>query len=338
MSDSPIQRHTTFEYVSVTNNVYFTVRTISTIADYDYIISYKFFVDGTIGVKAQASGYIIAAHYAHSQDYGYHIHDHLSGSMHEHLMNFKADFDILGTQNTAQVIRNTPITQTYPWSNGKLRSTMRLERTFIENEDHGHLNWDDDRGQKQLVLVNKNAVNEFGEHRGYRLVPAHPAAATHARLTAVNSTSLGRTAGWSSHDVHITAQHDTEPRSAYPFNGHDLYDPPIDFDLFFNGESLEQTDLVVWFNLGMFHLPHTGDLPNTLTTAAHAGVRLVPVNFFSIDQSRRSVNQVRIDYTGGNVTHVETFGRSVKGGSNNDRICCNGDTVLSDLWDYKGPS
>ncbi|EKG10001.1 Copper amine oxidase [Macrophomina phaseolina MS6] len=341
MSDSPIQRHTAFTYLSITSNVYLTVRTVSTIADYDYVISYKFYTDGSIGVEAEASGYIIAAHRAHNHDYGYSIHDHLSGSMHEHIINFKADFDVLGTQNTVQMVRNVPTTQVYPWSNGKARSTMRLERSFITNEDQGRWNWDDSTAQKQLVVVNQDAINAYGEMRGYQLVPGQPAAATHARLTAINSTSLGRTAGWSSHDVHITAQHDTEPRSAYPFNAHDLYDPPIDFDRFFNGEDLNQTDLVIWFNLGMYHLPHTGDLPNTLTTTAHAGVKLVPVNFFSLDQSRRTVNQVRIDYDEGKVTHVEIFGREMNSSvPDGDVGCCwlNDQAALAELYGYDGPA
>ncbi|KAE9570048.1 hypothetical protein CGMCC3_g13897 [Colletotrichum fructicola] len=322
MADSPIQRHTAFTYLSITNNVYLTVRTVSTIADYDYVISYKFYMDGSIGVETEASGYIIAAHRAHNQDYGYNIHDHLSGSMHEHVINFKADFDILGTRNTVRIVRNVPVKQVYPWSNGKMRSTMQLQRSFIINEDESRLNWDDSTAQKQLVIVNQDAVNEYGEMRGYQLVPGQPAAALHSRLTAVNT------------------QHDTEPRSAYPFNAHDLFNPPIDFDRFFDGEDLNQTDLVVWFNLGMYHLPHSGDLPNTLTTTAHAGVKIVPVNFFSLDQTRRTVNQVRMDFGKGKVSHVETFGRSMNltesmGGNG----CCwmNDQVSLAELYNYDGP-
>ncbi|KZL83511.1 copper amine oxidase [Colletotrichum incanum] len=341
MSDSPIQRHTAFTYLSITNNIYLTVRTVSTIADYDYVISYKFYTDGSIGVETEASGYIIAAHKAHNHDYGYSIHDHLSGSMHEHIINFKADFDVLGTCNTVQMVRNVPTTQVYPWSNGKPRNTMHLERTFLTNEDQGRWNWDDSIAQKQLIVVNQNVLNAYGEMRGYQLVPAQPAAALHSRLTAINSTSLGRTAGWSSHDVHITAQHDTEPRSAYPFNAHDLYNPPIDFDRFFDSENLNQTDLVVWFNLGMYHLPHSGDLPNTLTTTAHAGVKLMPVNFFSLDQSRRTTNQVRVNFGKGKVTHVETFGREMnRSAAVGDAGCCwmNDQAALAELYNFDGPA
>ncbi|TEA10610.1 Membrane primary amine oxidase [Colletotrichum sidae] len=340
MADSPIQRHTAFSYLSITSNIYLTVRTVSTIADYDYVISYKFYMDGSIGVETQASGYIIAAHRAHNQDYGYRIHDHLSGSMHEHIINFKADFDISGTKNTVQLVRNIPVRQVYPWSNGKPRSTMQLQRLFVANEDESRLNWDDSEAQKQLIVVNRDALNEYGEMRGYQVVPAQPAAALHSRLTAVNSTSLGRTAGWSSHDVHITAQHDTEPRSAYPFNAHDLFDPPIDFDRFFDGESLNQTDLVVWFNLGMYHLPHSGDLPNTLTSTAHAGVKLMPVNYFSLDQTRRTANQIRMDFGKGKVSHLETFGRDMsKGGGAEGEGCCwmNSQTALAELNNYTSP-
>ena len=50
----------------------------------------------------------------------------------------------------------------------------------------------------------------------------------------------------------------------------------INFDEFFDGESLKQEDLVVWMNLGMHHLPHTGDceyLPSYLVESNILGLR-----------------------------------------------------------------
>jgi primary-amine oxidase len=63
--------------------------------------------------------------------------------------------------------------------------------------------------------------------------------------------------------VAISVRRDTEPRSSNPYNNQDVHNPPVNFASFFNGESLDQTDLVVWVHLGMHHVPHTGDLPNT---------------------------------------------------------------------------
>ena len=89
--------HTAVNYVSNTKNIYFVVRAVYTVANYDYMFSYEFYLDGSIKISVRASGYIEGQYYAGNEEYGYRIHDALSGSMHDHTLNFKADFDILGT-------------------------------------------------------------------------------------------------------------------------------------------------------------------------------------------------------------------------------------------------
>lgn len=98
---------------SVAKNIYFTVRTVATVGNYDFTIDYNFFLDGGFEVHARASGYISAAYYANNQDYGFQIHDALSGSMHDHVFTFKADLDILGEKNTVQKVEFTPETVEY---------------------------------------------------------------------------------------------------------------------------------------------------------------------------------------------------------------------------------
>lgn len=77
----PITRHTAGNYVSTTKNIIFIVRWIATIGNYDYLFDYQFSMDGTIEVRVRASGYIQAAYYVNNTEYGYQIHDALSGSM-----------------------------------------------------------------------------------------------------------------------------------------------------------------------------------------------------------------------------------------------------------------
>lgn len=288
----PIQRHSTGSYVSATKNIFFTVRNVCTVGNYDYQFTYQFYGDGSINVEVRASGYIQAAFYAHNEDYGYHIHDSLSGSMHDHVLNFKADFDILGTNNTMTTATNIPVSEIYPWSNGQPRNTMKLNRSTITSEDSSKLNWDP---RTQYKIVNLDAPNRYGEPRGYRILPSSGT----AHLTVQNSSNLGSAAAWASHDLFVTRQKDTEPCSAHPYNSQDVYNPAVDFSAFFNGENLTQTDLVVWFNLGMHHVPHTGDLPNTVFTTAHSGVWIMPLNYLLGDPSRQTVNMVRIDYDAG---------------------------------------
>lgn len=83
-SDSPVQRHSRQNYATATSNIYLTVRHVATIDDYDYTMSYSFYLDASFGVETQASGWIIAAPGAHNEDYGFLIRKDLSGGMVRH--------------------------------------------------------------------------------------------------------------------------------------------------------------------------------------------------------------------------------------------------------------
>ena len=324
-ADFPMQRHSTSKYVSVTKNTYFTIRSVSTVGNYDYMFSYTFFMDGSIAVEVRASGYIQSAYYAHNGDYGYHINDYLSGSMHDHVLNYKADFDILGTANTIQLMTQVPVTKYYPWSAGKPRNTMQVQRSFINDEYNSRFNWGENSAT-QVLVVNQDEKNKYGELRGYRILPYTGL----AHLTVKDSSNLENAARWAEYDIQITKQKDTELKSAHPYNSQDVFDPPVNFEKFFDGESLNQEDLVVWLNLGMHHVPHTGDLPNTVFTTAHSGIQFMPSNYFLMDQSRQTVNMVRIDYSDGNTSNVETFGQK-------DETCTVDFTPPeNDLYGYTG--
>jgi primary-amine oxidase len=43
-ADYPLQRHSTSDYVSATKNTYFTIRSVSTVGNYDYMFSYSFYL------------------------------------------------------------------------------------------------------------------------------------------------------------------------------------------------------------------------------------------------------------------------------------------------------
>ena len=76
-----------------------------------------------------------------------------------------------------------------------------------------------------------------------------------------------------------------------------------------DGDNLLDEDLVMWAAVGVFHLPHAEDFPNTATTGNGGSIWLRPYNYFDQDPSLDLVNQVLIrpDPNGGNI--VETHGQ-----------------------------
>lgn len=203
-------------------------------------LDYSFYTDGSIQVEARASGYIRSAYFAKNGEYGYKIHDNLSGSMHDHVINYKVDFDILGTKNTVATSEFIPTTETYSWSGGRKIKTFKLEKGWITNEKDGKIDWDPNAA-KSYAVVNKEEKNKYGEYRGYKIQPLTPG----VRATVQESTNLGIAAQWAHHNLYVTKRKDTEPASSHPYASLDVWDPAIRFDKFFDDESLEQEDLVM---------------------------------------------------------------------------------------------
>ncbi|KAL7416504.1 copper amine oxidase [Mrakia frigida] len=287
-------------------NIALTVRTIATIGNYDYMQSYIFYADGSIETVVQASGYIQAAHYAHNGDYGYKIHDALSGSMHDHVLNWKIDFDILGTKNSLAKHTFVNAEEKYVWSN-TTRTTMKLERRTLQTEDEGKFNWVAN-GQTAIIVENSDEQNKYGENRGYKVMPSRGGAGAH--LTIQDSPNLKESGNFAKHHLYVTRRKDSEPQAAHPNNAFDPGFPIVNFDKFFDGESIVQEDIVIWANLGMHHAPHTGDLPNTVFNTASAAFMISPHNYLESDPSRASRQKVEITFnsTSGKVTDVDDSG------------------------------
>ena len=86
--------------------------------------------------------------------------------------------------------------------------------------------------------------------------------ATHAYYLTQHVSLISRLLRNRLHTLPDSLQKDSEPRAANAWNDYDPTCPLVDFGAFFDGENLVQEDLVLWYNLGMHHVPHTGDLPN----------------------------------------------------------------------------
>lgn len=305
-SDHLLSRHTAQYSVTVSRNTFLTLRSVSTVGNYDYTIDYVFYLDGAIEVKVRASGYIYGAFYANNtlkneDEYGHRVHDALSSSLHDHVISFKADLDVAGSKNDMVRLAVEPTVISYPWDQPyvKERNTMHLQEYEVTHETG--LDWPKNSGE--FYLVYSDQKNAWGERKGYRIASGTGMGAT-PHLTVLNSTSLATSAKWAEKDIWVVRQKDEEPRGADPLSYLDTRNPLIDFTKIADSESLEHDeeydgDLVVYFNVGSHHIPHSGDIPNTLMHTSASSVMFVPHNFADRDPSRESVQGVRLQLKGG---------------------------------------
>ncbi|TKA62158.1 hypothetical protein B0A55_11481, partial [Friedmanniomyces simplex] len=308
-ADYLLSRHTAQYSVTASRNTFLTVRSVSTVGNYDYTIEYVFYMDGTLEVKVRASGFIFAAFYTANNtksedEYGHRIHDALSSSIHDHVLNWKVDLDVAGPTNDMVRLAIEPMTKTYEWDQPEQpkRNTMHLVE-YPVTEETG-LDWPSNSGEFYIVY-NSDEKNAWGERKGYRITSGTGMGST-PHLTILNSTTLGDSARWAEHDLWVLKQKDTEPRSADPLDYFSPYDPLVDFTKMADHESLEHGapdteydgDLVVYFNLGAHHVPHSGDVPNTLMHTSSSSVMFIPHNFADRDPSRQSVQGVRLQLQG----------------------------------------
>ena len=238
-TDYPLQRHSRKDKTVAFVNSVLIVRSIAVIGNYDYLLDYIFFLDGSVEVKVRASGYIQGAYSNSQSDYGYRVHDQFSSSIHDHVLNFKADLDISGRTNNLSVINIEAADIEYPWSDGIPRHTMVLNRTQIISEDESALNWPPN-GASLYVITGE--TNKYGESRAYRVMPG-TGVGTPSHLIPKNSSNLRKAAFWATYDLFVTKQKDTECFSARPANILNPDDPLVAFDRFLDGESLVDEDL-----------------------------------------------------------------------------------------------
>ena len=297
-ADHALQRHNIDQAISISRNNYLVIRSVSSMGNYDYTIDYLLYLDGTIEVKVRASGFIFGAFWTSNgtkkeDEYGYRVHNAVATSMHDHVLNFKADLDVAGTTNTLVRVAIEPVTLDYPWDDEttRPRNTMHLVEHEVETETG--LDWP--RNSGEMYIVRSELENIWGEKRGYRIAPG-TGMGTPSHLSILNSTTLGKSAEWASKDLWVVKQKDTEPKSASPWNYLHPKDPLVDFSKFVNPpEEVVQEDLVIYFNLGSHHVPHSGDIPNTLMHTSATSVMFAPFNFHDRDASRRSVQGVRLE-------------------------------------------
>jgi primary-amine oxidase len=251
---------------------------IATIGNYDYAVNWVFHQDGTLEADAALSGIMLpkgvretraGGHGSHQQPSGHLVASRVVAPHHQHFFNFRLDFDVDGQYNSVHEMntRAIPAGRANPMLNG-----MLMEETILRTEREAQRKMDM-RAARTWAVVNPSARNSLGHNTSYILVPGPNS------LPYVGPTSpVRRRAGFINNHFWATRYNAEEMSAAgnYPnqrTTGDGLPRWAAD------AESLVNADVVVWYTLGVTHIPRPEEWP--VMPVTHVGFKMIPGGFFS---------------------------------------------------------
>ena len=296
----PLRRHFNDDFEGgytfaggLTTNV-LVLRTIATPYNYDYIFDYVFYASGVLQARVSTTGYVQATYWTPNEaPYGNLIHSlNVAGTIHDHFIHYKVDLDIAGRKNSYETLDVELENITNRWFPGyrHIQKVVRPRQKSTEKAALYRYNFDH---PKYLNFYSETDRNKMGVKRGYR-VQINSA----MKQMYPEDWPLTNGTSWMFNQMAVTKHKDTEERSSSMYIQNDPYDPAVDFRKFYeDDENIENKDLVAWVTLGLMHIPHSEDIPNTGTAANSVNFFLRPYNYFDEDPSMASSDAVLITPT-----------------------------------------
>ncbi|KAM6174662.1 LOW QUALITY PROTEIN: amine oxidase [copper-containing] 3-like [Erethizon dorsatum] len=284
----PLRRHHSELYSYYFGGVVETVlvvRSVATLLNYDYVWDMIFHPNGAIEAKVHATGYISSSFlFGAAQRYRNRVGEHTLGTVHTHSVHFKVDLDVAGLENWVWAEDLAFVPAAVPWSPEQQVQRLQVTRKLLETEEQAA--FPVGGAAPRYLYLASNRSNKWGHLRGYRVQPLGSA----GQLLPWNSPMAGAFS-WAQYQVAVTPRKEEEPSSSSIYNFNDRM-PTVDFSNFIDSQTISGQDLVAWVTAGFLHIPHTEDVPNTVTVGNGVGFFLRPYTFFDEDPSFRSADSV----------------------------------------------
>jgi primary-amine oxidase len=253
---------------------------ITTIGNYDYGINWIFHQDGTLEVDAALTGIMLpkgvketTADGHAGMPSGHLVAANVVAPHHQHFFNFRLDLDVDGTSNAVHEM-NTRAGAA--GAGNPNQNQMVMEESEIASERTASRRLDMQTARHWLV-VNRAEKNALGQHPSYILVPGANA------LPYLGAASpVRKRAGFINNHFWATRYRAGEQFAAGAYPNQSTSDTGLTRWIADN-EPLVNQDVVVWYTLGITHIPRPEEWPIMSTT--HVGFRLVPGGFFTRNPS-----------------------------------------------------
>jgi primary-amine oxidase len=247
-----------------------------TVANYEYLVYWRFYQDGNIECEVRATGLMVTTPFARGGEApatGTVVDEQTYAPFHQHFLVARLDLDIDGDANTVMEVdsKALPISADNPYG-----LSMVTESTPVRSEAEAGRDFDW-ASQRSWKVVNPNKTNALGTNPGYKLVTfgaipplMDPTAPQYLRAPVIG------------HSVWVTKYHDDErwPCGDYPTQS------TVDDGMtrwISDDEPLENTDVVLWHVFGIHHITRVEDWP--VMPADIVSFWLKPFGFFDQNPS-----------------------------------------------------
>lgn len=230
-----------------------TVSSHVTVANYEYLVYWRFYQDGNIECEVRATGIMVTTPVAPGQPHpnGTLVDERTYAPYHQHFLIARLDLDIDGSDNTVYMTESyaEPMGPDNPLG---LSLVTRNQPLRTEEEGKQDTNFATQRAWK---VVNTNVTNGLGTHPSYKLVPtgAFPAMFDPASPVFQRATIIG-------HTLWVTPNSPEERWPAGEFVNQSAADTGI-AEWTKGNRSIENTDVVLWYVFGIHHITRPEDWP-----------------------------------------------------------------------------
>jgi primary-amine oxidase len=265
-----------------------------TVANYEYLVYWRFYQDGAIECEVRATGIMVTSHTAapgsrpgnepsdfadaarltasggakSESSFGTLVDHGVYAPFHQHFIVARLDLDVDGADNTVYAAESRPAR---PGPDDPYALGLTVTSTPLRTEAEGKqdYDWATQRGWK---VVNDNMRNGLGTPVGYKLIPSatfppilDPASPAFQRAQVIGHTlwvtPYREDERWPCGDFPVQAQADTGLPAWTEAN-----------------RPIEKTDVVLWYVFGLHHITRPEDWP--VMPADIVSFWLKPFGFF----------------------------------------------------------
>ncbi|MCH0628386.1 hypothetical protein JNB11_00105 [Kocuria palustris] len=248
----------------------FVVQTIATVANYEYVINFKFANDGLIDVETRATGILLTMPIDENVTvpWGTVVGPNVMAAYHQHILLFRFDPAVDGHMNTVvydDTVKMPRDPVLNPYGIGFVEQRNIVEKPgYVEQAPLEH---------RTYKIINENVVNPVSKGPvGFRVeMPARQ------MLLADPDSFNAKRAQFATQQLWVTKYHDNELYAAGEFTNQLQADSGVGVWAK-RDENVRNDDVVVWATLGFTHIPRVEDFP-VMPVEVH-NINLCPFNMF----------------------------------------------------------